>query len=51
MNIIEYLESSQDNNADRISIITEKYCTIISDNEWYISFIPKLRKHNLSYNF
>lgn len=24
MNIIEYLESSQDNNADIISIITEK---------------------------
>lgn len=35
MNIIEYLESSQNNNADIISIITEKYCTIIYDNEWY----------------
>lgn len=32
--IIESLENNQNNNADIKSIITEKYYTIIYDNEW-----------------
>lgn len=49
----ETFESSEDenDNADVISITTEKYYAIIYDNGWYIGRILELREQNCTIKF